>query len=319
MQSFSKGKISSKAMKKETKDKMKYLIPIISVIAAVSLIFAAVAVSERKIRAIPEAYVSDQYTDVSSPASEFFSSGTDSFSEAITTGMPPDFTSSEASPGISDNTASTVPAKTEYKYAYAGFNPQYADFNIPDWRLLLVNRDYILPDNYVPDLAKSVESDSDSKLLDSRVAPFYNKMYLAAAEDGIYLTTVSGYRSYQKQETNFENKINTYISKGYGKAEAAREAAKIILPPGTSEHNAGIAMDIISLEQDFENTKAFRWLSENAADYGFILRYPKDKQDVTKIIYEPWHWRFVGVDNAKKIKASGLCLEEYLAQQPTGD
>ena len=85
-----------------------------------------------------------------------------------------------------------------------------------------------------------------------------------------------------------------------------------ILPPGTSEHNAGLAMDIISQDVDFEKTKAFGWLQEHAQDYGFILRYPKDKEDITKITYEPGHWRYVGKEDAVKIKQSGVCLEEYL-------
>ena len=130
--------------------------------------------------------------------------------------------------------------------------------------------------------------------------------------DGITLTPLSGHRRISTQKTNFENKIQKYVNQGYSKAEATQMAAKIILPPGTSEHNAGIAMDIISLDVEFEQTQAFRWLQENAADYGFILRYPKDKQGITEITYEPWHWRYVGVENAKKIKASGQCLEEYL-------
>jgi D-alanyl-D-alanine carboxypeptidase len=137
-------------------------------------------------------------------------------------------------------------------------------------------------------------------------------MYLAAQKDGIDLYTVSGYRSYERQKTNFENKISTYRSNGMSKVEATQKAATIILPPGTSEHNLGFAMDICSLEQSFENSKAFKWLNEHAADYGFILRYPKNKQDITKIIYEPWHWRYVGVEHAKAIKAAGVCLEEYL-------
>ena len=148
--------------------------------------------------------------------------------------------------------------------------------------------------------------------LDERVAPYYNEMYKAAYEDGIHLVPISGYRSVERQTRNFERKINYYIDQGYSKVEATQEAATIILPPGTSEHNAGLAMDICSLEQNFEDTKEFEWLCENAADYGFILRYPEDKQDITKIIYEPWHWRYVGVEAAKEMKASGECLEEYL-------
>lgn len=200
----------------------------------------------------------------------------------------------------------------DYDYAYAGFMPAYADMNVSDWRMILVNRDYILPEDYEVTLAPCITDDPDSLKLDYRVAPHYNEMYLAALDDGIELTPVSGYRSVERQKRNFENKIQKYVSEGYGKVEATQMAATIILPPGTSEHNAGLAMDICSLYESFENTDEFKWLSENAADYGFILRYPEDKQDVTKIIYEPWHWRYVGVEAAKAMKASGQCLEEYL-------
>lgn len=200
----------------------------------------------------------------------------------------------------------------DYEYAYAGFMPAYADMNKSEWNLILVNRDYILPDGYMPTLAPCITDDPDSLKLDYRVAPYYNEMYQAALEDGIELTPVSGYRSVERQTNNFENKIQKYINEGYSKTEATQMAATIILPPGTSEHNAGLAMDICSLYESFENTDEFEWLMENGADYGFILRYPEDKQDITKIIYEPWHWRYVGVKAAKEMKASGQCLEEYL-------
>lgn len=197
-----------------------------------------------------------------------------------------------------------------YAYAYAGFNPQLANMNISEWNLLLVNRNYILPDGYVPTLAESVKGSGVN--LDYRVAPHYQEMYDAAKKDGITLTPLSGYRRVTTQKTNFENKIQKYVNQGYDRAEATRMAAKIILPPGTSEHNAGLAMDIISLDVDFEETKAFAWLQAHAQDYGFILRYPKDKQSITEITYEPWHWRYVGVSHAKAIKQSGQTLEEYL-------
>lgn len=212
--------------------------------------------------------------------------------------------------------ASTTAAAGTYEYSYAGFNPTYIEITDANWQMVLVNRHYIIRRDYKPQLAHSVTGDNNSKYLDYRVAPHYNEMYQAAAKDGIYLTTVSGYRSYELQKNNFENKINKYISQGYDRVAATQAAAKIILPPGTSEHNAGLAMDIISLEQSFENSKAFKWLMAHAQDYGFILRYPKDKEAITEIIYEPWHWRYVGIENAKKIKASGLCLEEYLGKTP---
>jgi vancomycin resistance protein YoaR len=94
--------------------------------------------------------------------------------------------------------------------------------------------------------------------------------------------------------------------------EAKIKAATIIMPPGSSEHNLGYAMDIVCVDEWFEDTQEFKWLQEHAADYGFIMRYPESKQDITKVIYEPWHWRYVGVEAAKELKASGLVLEEYM-------
>lgn len=234
-----------------------------------------------------------------------------------TTAQKTDTTASTTKKSVSSTTMNPVssttakPASGTYEYAYAGFNPQYIKITDANWRTVIVNRHYIIDKNYKPSLANSVTGDSNSKLLDSRVAPYYNKMYLAAKADGIILTPLSGYRSYDLQHTNFENKITKYVNQGYSRVKATQEAAKIILPPGTSEHNAGLAMDIISLEQSFENTAAFKWLMNNAADYGFILRYPKNKESITEIVYEPWHWRYVGVDTAKAIKASGKCMEEY--------
>ena len=204
----------------------------------------------------------------------------------------------------------------DYEYAYAGFNPSYAEINSSNWNLLLVNRDYILPDDYTPQLAPSITNDQSSCKLDYRVAPHYNEMYLAAKEDGIILTPVSGYRSLSRQRNNLNNKIAYYENLGYDKVTATQKAAERILPPGTSEHNAGMAMDIITADSTagFQYTKEYKWLEEHAADYGFILRYPENKQSITKIIYEPWHWRYVGVAAAKAMKASGQCLEEYLGK-----
>ena len=138
-----------------------------------------------------------------------------------------------------------------------------------------------------------------------------------AGADGISLIPVSGYRSRERQHNNFERKIKYYTGLGYGKAEATRLASEIVLMPGTSEHNAGLAMDFgtngnYTLDENFAKTDAFKWLSAHAADYGFILRYESDTKHITKITYEPWHWRYVGVKAAKEIKASGVTLEEYL-------
>ena len=177
------------------------------------------------------------------------------------------------------------------------------------WHLTLVNSGYRISDSYSPDLVYVCGS---GERLDRKVAEHYEKMYNAALEDGVTLTPCSGYRSYETQERNYNRKIDFYVGQGYSYDDAKIKAATIIMPPGSSEHNLGYAMDIVCVDEWFEDTDEFKWLQENAADYGFIMRYPKDKQDITKVIYEPWHWRYVGVETAKELKESGLVLEEYM-------
>ncbi|MEI6577971.1 MAG: M15 family metallopeptidase [Eubacteriales bacterium] len=195
-------------------------------------------------------------------------------------------------------------------YSYAGINPKIAVIDKANWKLFLINRHIMLPKDFSVSLSYVVKG--YEARLDSRAAPYYTKMYSAAKNDGVTLVPLSGHRRISTQKTNFENKIKYYINKGYNKSHATQLAAQIILPPGCSEHNLGLAMDICSLDTSFENSKEFKWLKKNAVDYGFILRYPKDKKIITEITYEPWHWRYVGKENAKAIKLSGLCLEEYL-------
>lgn len=178
------------------------------------------------------------------------------------------------------------------------------------WYLTLVSIKYRLPENYEPELSYPVKG--IDRPLDARVTPHYIEMYNAAKEDGCTLTPYSGWRSIARQKSNYQNKVAEYQQEGNSLTKAEQLAAQWILPPGASEHNMGLAMDIVNTKESFENTKEFAWLQEHAADYGFILRYPKDKVSITKVAYEPWHWRYVGVEDAKKIKASGQCLEEYL-------
>ncbi len=188
-------------------------------------------------------------------------------------------------------------------------NPTIITINEEKWHLTLVNSCYRIPDDYEPDLVYVCES---GERLDRKVAEHYEKMYEAALKDGVTLTPCSGYRSYETQERNYNNKVSFYESQGYSTEDAKVKAATIIMPPGSSEHNLGYAMDILCVEEWFEDTEQFAWLTEHAADYGFIMRYPEDKQDITKVIYEPWHWRYVGVELAKELKSNGQVLEEYM-------
>lgn len=188
-------------------------------------------------------------------------------------------------------------------------NPVVITIDDTLWHLTLVNSSYRIPDSYTPDLVAVCGS---QERLDRKIALEYEKMFAAALNDGVTLTPCSGYRSYELQKKNYNNKIKFFEDQGYSTEEAKVKAATIIMPPGSSEHNLGYAMDIVCVEEWFETTDEFRWLSENAADYGFIMRYPKDKQHITKVIYEPWHWRYVGVEAAKEMKENNLTLEEYL-------
>lgn len=179
-----------------------------------------------------------------------------------------------------------------------------------NWNLIVVNAGREISKGYQPKLKEIVGS---GKYLDSRVAPYYEKMYYAARKDGITLTPYSAYRSYDRQKRNYEKLTDKYMSQyGLSRKEAEKKAATVILPPGTSEHNLGIAVDICNTKSSFAQSREYAWLEKHAHEYGFILRYTAQKQSVTGIIPEPWHWRYVGVEYAKKIKDSGLCLEEWL-------
>lgn len=220
-------------------------------------------------------------------------------------------TSDTTSEETSDTTAPETTQPVTAVVAQPGTieNPTIITIDEEKWYLTLVNSSYRIPDNYEPDLVYVCGS---GERLDRKVAEHYEEMYNAAKEDGINLAPCSGYRSYELQERNYNNKVSFYESQGYSNKDAKVKAATIIMPPGSSEHNLGYAMDIVCVDEWFEDTAEFKWLTENAADYGFIMRYPKDKQDITKVIYEPWHWRYVGVDLAKELKSSGLVLEEYM-------
>lgn len=178
--------------------------------------------------------------------------------------------------------------------------------------LVLLNKDNKMAKEYVPHLEEAV----DGVYLEAEAAEAYARMYADAFEQGLTLTPMSGYRSYDRQETNYENLAAEFAAQGYTKQEAYALAAREILPPGCSEHNYGLAMDIGWIAQSFAESAEYRWLVNNAADYGFIERYTQEKQSITGVIPEPWHWRYVGsAETAHAIQDSGLCLEEFLNRQ----
>ena len=156
--------------------------------------------------------------------------------------------------------------------------------------------------------------------LDKDMWPYLKAMMDDARADGIDIGIISAWRSYSTQKILFDDKVKRLMSSGYSKEAAEKEAATCIALPGTSEHHTGLAVDFNVTSQSFENTKTFKWLKENAENYGFIMRYPSDKMDITGgIIYEPWHWRFVGINIAKEMNSLGMCYEEYCQYKGIGE
>ena len=185
----------------------------------------------------------------------------------------------------------------------------------PDWQLLLVNDWNPLPAGYDNDV--SFTTVTGGKQMDSRITDAVEQMLKDAS--AYELAVVSAYRPKDEQNTLYWRKVKQYTDKGYSDLEAQKVGGTIVKRPGFSEHNCGLAMDVggsgdYTLEQTFANTAAYTWLIDHCADYGFILRFPEGKEDITGVIYEPWHYRYVGVEAAKYIMDNDLCLEEYLAQ-----
>lgn len=216
-----------------------------------------------------------------------------------------------ADPTVSSAENTAAPANA------LGLTTDEARAMLADPLMVLVNHTSKMPDDYTFDTKECGSATAVNKTLQTVACDAFLEMQKAAAADGVTVWMQSGYRSVKYQTSLYERKTKYYLDKGYDNATAKEKAAAVVNPPGYSEHNCGLAADLNSpehtgLDEGFEKTAAFRWLCEHAGDYGFILRYPKDAEDKTEIIYEPWHWRYVGVENAAKINASGLCFEEYI-------
>ena len=217
---------------------------------------------------------------------------------------------------IADSTVSSA-ENTAAPVNALGLTADEARAMLADPLMVLVNHTSKMPDDYTFDTKECGSATAVNKTLQTVACDAFLEMQKAAAADGVTVWMQSGYRSVKYQTSLYERKTKYYLDKGYDNAAAKEKAAAVVNPPGYSEHNCGLAADLNSpehtgLDEGFEKTAAFRWLCEHAGDYGFILRYPKDAEDKTEIIYEPWHWRYVGVENAAKINASGLCFEDYI-------
>lgn len=180
-------------------------------------------------------------------------------------------------------------------------------------KIILVNPWHFIPADYTSDIVNA----EDGYMIDSSCKDDLLQMLADCRKAGFDARITSAYRRPQTQINLYNNKVWYFLDLGYDEATARKEAAKIVAVPGTSEHELGLAVDLVDssywvLDEEQENTPAQKWLIAHCWEYGFILRYPNEKSDSTGIIYEPWHYRYVGKELALELKDTGLCLEEYL-------
>ena len=186
--------------------------------------------------------------------------------------------------------------------------------------LILVNGENILSPGYQPD---NLVQDPKTKIwLKKETYQAFYKMNMAVKKAGFSpLILVSGYRAYSYQKGLFNKKLSQLMEEGLSEKMASKKAGMIVALPGSSEHQTGLAIDITNSElaqrndpliKAFEATKHGKWLKAYGDQYGFVLRYPKNKIAITNISYEPWHYRYVGISHAKKMNQLDICLEEYI-------
>ena len=183
------------------------------------------------------------------------------------------------------------------------------------WYLALVNKDHPMEEDYDLELTELEEGYS----VDSRIADAAKEMLADAKAAGMKIVICSAYRSVTRQEQIFNDSVKDRLNQGMNYWDAFEDTRLSVAEPGTSEHAMGLALDLVSnqyteLDERQETTKEAQWLTANCHKYGFILRYPPSKTDITGIIYEPWHYRYVGVEDATKIMELGITLEEYLEE-----
>ena len=176
------------------------------------------------------------------------------------------------------------------------------------WNLILVNRNSYIPDDYKVELTEL----SNGEKVDSRIYPELQEMFNDARAQGYGLFVREGYRTQEEQQQLMDEKIEAYENEGKSKSEAKKLAEQWVAIPGTSEHQLGIAVDINADTTKSSSDDVYKWLEENAHTYGFIKRYPSNKTDITGVINEPWHYRYVGKEVASEIYSQGICLEEYI-------
>lgn len=269
---------------------VKIIVSAVIAIAVTAVILFAVNVTEN-----------EKITDIGSTAG---TGTTELLSENTTepaTEPTSEPTSSTTEPTTESTSATTTKPTTESTTRAASKNVE-----------ILVNYENFLPDDWAVDLVDL----RNGEQVDRAAYDSLQKMMDDCRAEGYNPLICSSYRTNETQTRLYNNQIQKYINMGYPEDQAKIEAGKWVAVPGTSEHQTGLALDIVSIEnQNLDESQlknpCQQWLMEHCYDYGFILRYPLDKSDITKINFEPWHYRYVGTEAAKEIREKGICLEEY--------
>ncbi len=213
-----------------------------------------------------------------------------------------DIIGSMAQMEVSDD-EETEPAETQ---------DEHSEFSRDDWQLVLVNKNHPIADDY----SFTLGAIKGAMQCDERILADLYAMLEGALNDGVNLVICSPYRNDDRQQMLFDRKVDKYTAQGMSYMEAYKTAAQAVTIPGSSEHQIGLAIDMVSdsyasLNEGFGDTKAGQWLAAHAYEYGFVIRYPEGKEDITGIEYEPWHLRYVGKNAAKVLYDENLTLEEF--------
>ena len=216
----------------------------------------------------------------------------------------------ESDGNVSEQVAEPDPTETLTEMPSSEESDSTPEGTDADWNLRLVNGENLVPEDYQVELTQL----SNGKSVDTRIYPSLQKMFDAARSEGIYPIVREGYRTREEQQALMDEKIAAFEAEGNSNEQAQELAKGWVAVPGTSEHQLGIAIDINGDGANSSSEVVYEWLANNAYKYGFILRYPADKVEITNTQFEPWHYRYVGEKEASEIHSQGVCLEEYLAR-----
>ena len=310
--------MSTKRKTKKKSDEKMWIYAVIAVVT-VLVVFALIKILGKKPQTVDPAGSSDVSLTVSVPSTEQSDASEGAESSDESDAESKDETSKAQSGGQSNSGSgggsSQSPSSSKSNGDYINYTVSGAA-EADQWYLQIASVAHPLPEGFVQPSTTVI--DDIGREIDSRIVGAYWDLVNAAKADGLNIYPISGFRPHSTQISLFNARVEQARNDGYADPEA--EAARHVAKPGTSEHDLGLAVDFNSVDESyFRNTAEAKWLAAHCAEYGFVIRYPEDKESVTGIIYEPWHLRFVGVKHAKRMNELNMCLEEYCEYIKSGN